>query len=100
MLQFFIMILTSHAEVLTDKLPDVSKGILDISLNGLVVEDELEVADILQVDLGAVGQQRSKLLLNRTFEVQHLPIARILHQTFDKVRYLLKIMCYNLVQSK
>ena len=75
-------------ETTIDKLPDVSKGVLDISLNGLVVEDKLEVTNILQVHLGAIGQERSKLLLNVTLKVKHLTIAGILHQALNKIRHL------------
>ena len=70
------------------KSPDVSECIFDIGLNGLVVEDELEVADIVEVDLGAVGQERSELLLDGTLEEKDFAVARVLHQPLDEVGHL------------
>ena len=54
----------------------------------MVVEDELEVANVLQVDVGTVGQERSELLLDRPLEQQHLPVARVLHQTLNEIGHL------------
>ncbi len=70
------------------KSPDVSECIFDIGLNGLVVEDELEVADVVEVDFGAVGQERPELLLDRTLEEEDLAVARVLHQPLDEVGHL------------
>ena len=57
-------------------------------MDGGVVSDELEVADVVEVDVGAVGHQRRELLLDGTLEREHLAVAGVLHQSLDEVRHL------------
>ena len=59
-----------------------------MDLNGLKVGDELELGERGEVELRRVGEELVEPLVQRLLEQQHLPVARVLHQSLNKVRHL------------